>query len=739
MRKLMYVTIGFAAICGILVYVESNKLRLICLGILLLIGAIAGKDPKPVQRAFLVFLGCIMGAAWFRLYDTRYLQPAVKLDGTTQFVEIRASDYSKETRFGSGVSGTIQLEGKPYQVWVYLRKNWEITPGDYLYGQFRFRVTTSDGAESATYHQGKGIFLLAYQNGAASYVDYAPTRRDTPALLRQEIKVLLGAAFPPDTASFAKALLLGDTADLDYETLTNFSISGIRHILAVSGLHVSILFALISTVTFKQRFLTALAGFPALLIFAAAAGFSPSVTRACIMSALMLLAKLVNKEYDGPTALSFALLAILLINPLAITSASLQLSVASVAGIFLFNPSIHKWVISQFGELKRGRIKAVCANGFASSISVSLSAIILTTPLCAWYFGSVSLVSPLTNLITLWVVTLIFYGIMAIGILYGILPTMAAIAAKLLILPIRYVLYVADFFAGISFSAVYTQSGYIIAWLIFVYLLLAVFLCCGRRKPIFFSGCAAAGLCMALAVSWMQTDPSEVTFTVLDVGQGQCLLFQSEGKTYMVDCGGDSETETADLAAEVLLSQGITQLDGLILTHYDWDHDGAAANLLSRIDAKLLILPPGEDALKLQISGNVLCPEAPTTITAGGTEITVFPPEFTENNEEINLCILFDTEKCDILVTGDLYAKEEQALLQAAQLPNVDILVAGHHGSKYATCEELLAAVQPEIVCISVGEGNSYGHPTPELLERVEAHGCTIYRTDTQGTIVIRR
>ena len=100
---------------------------------------------------------------------------------------------------------------------------------------------------------------------------------------------------------------------------------------------------------------------------------------------------------------------------------------------------------------------------------------------------------------------------------------------------------------------------------------------------------------------------------------------------------------------------------------------------------------------------------------------------------------MFDTEKCDILITGDRDGFGERSLLRHADIPDVDVLVAGHHGSKHATCEELLSAVRPEIVCISAGKDNSFGHPAPELLERLENFGCTVYRTDLHGDILIRR
>ena len=124
-------------------------------------------------------------------------------------------------------------------------------------------------------------------------------------------------------------------------------------------------------------------------------------------------------------------------------------------------------------------------------------------------------------------------------------------------------------------------------------------------------------------------------------------------------------------------------------------------------------------------------------ITDANTTISVFAPVFHGEDNEMSLCVLFDTEKCDILITGDRNAFGERSLLRHADIPDVDILVAGHHGSRYSTCEELLSVARPEIVCVSAGADNPYGHPAPEVLERLSDFGCTVYRTDQQGTIRI--
>ena len=125
-------------------------------------------------------------------------------------------------------------------------------------------------------------------------------------------------------------------------------------------------------------------------------------------------------------------------------------------------------------------------------------------------------------------------------------------------------------------------------------------------------------------------------------------------------------------------------------------------------------------------------------LTYGDTEISVFGPVVPDSGNESSLAILFRHENCDILITGDRSDFGERMLLKTADIPQVDILVAGHHGSKHSTSEELLHAVMPEIAVISVGE-NYYGHPTQEVLARLAAIGAEVYRTDIHGNIVLRR
>ena len=739
MRKLMLFTLGFGLSCCLCAYLLPPEWLL---RITAFAGLLSGmlffleRDLKGSKIPALILMGCALGFLWYSGFRYHVLAPAQQLDGETVTVTVRTADYSEESAYGITAEGTLRLDDRSYKVQLYLNTRKPLPPATEITGSFRFSFTAPQDDPDFR-RSGKGIFLLAYQQDDITVEPAEETRwLDRIAVFRRQIRDTIRDLFPEDVYAFAQALLLGDTSELDYQTDTDLKISGIRHVAAVSGLHVSILMALLSTVTFRRKFLMIPLGLAALVLFAALAGFTPSVVRACIMSALLLLSLLFNREYDGATALSFAVLAMLLQNPMVITSVSFQLSVASVAGIFLFSEKLSSWILRGMDPDKMGKHLKKLVKGFALSVSVTLGATVMTAPLCAWYFGMVSLVSVITNLLVLWIISGIFYGIMAVCLLSFLWQAGASVLAGILAWPIRYVLAVAAFMADLPLAAVYTDSIYIVFWLIFVYILLVVFFFVRKEGTVNLICCAVLGLCIALTASCMEVPTKRTKITLLDVGQGQCILLQSEGKTYMVDCGGSSDTYAADCAAGYLLSRGIRRLDGIILTHLDEDHAGAVEELLTRVDAELLILPP----VYSELSGeNTVYASENMVLQSGNTSMTVFAAPYPGTDNEKSLCVLFETENCVILITGDRDGFGERMLLRNSSIPKVDILVAGHHGSANSTCEELLSALQPEIVCISAGRNNSFGHPAPALLERLDQFGCSVYRTDQQGAITIRR
>ena len=318
----------------------------------------------------------------------------------------------------------------------------------------------------------------------------------------------------------------------------------------------------------------------------------------------------------------------------------------------------------------------------------------------------------------------------------------AAAVATAVTFIIRFVLFMARAMAALPMAAVYTRSIYILVWLVFTYILLVIFLLSSPRRPGILAGCVVFSLILSNFASWLEPKTDSCRITVLDVGQGQCILLQSDDRTYVVDCGGSYDADAANAAAETLLSQGIRRIDGLILTHYDRDHAGGAAYLLQRVPADGIFGPQFrsdiDDVHPLLAAGSVSNVLEETIISFGDTEIALYPSDIPDSDNEGSLVVLFRSGNCDILITGDRSGFGERLLMKQTQLSDLDILVAGHHGSGDATCEELLAATTPEIVVISVGE-NSYGHPDDETLNRLEQFGCRVYRTDLDGTVIFRR
>lgn len=745
MRRLMWFTIGFGAACILLASLTLDIPLWIPGAVFGCAALIVGRTGSKWRRAVpvaLILLGVACGCMRFYWMVFRQLKPLEGLNGETFSLTVTAEGYSREGAYSETVNGSLLWEGRRYSTQIYLLEGVHLSPGDTLEAEFRLRVTAPESERASAYYQGKGMFLVMSQKSDGNITPASVnTLRYFPARLAHKIEELLDACLPSDAAPFAHALLLGDTSQLDYTTDTALKISGIRHVAAVSGLHVGILYGLIAFLTGRRKFLTALLGFPALALFAAAAGFTPSVTRACAMIGLMMLAQLAAKEYDPATGLSFACLILLLQNPFCALSVSFQLSAASVAGILLGNSGLYRFLTAGMEKLPKNGLRAKLLRWAAKSLSVTLSAMVITTPLCAWYFGYVSMIGILTNLLTLWAVTVIFCGLAAVCIVGAFSLSGGMLLGGLVALPIRYVLWMARRLSRFPLAALYTQSVYIRVWLALIYVLLGLFLLI-RRCPWVFVCIGAAALGVGVCLSWMLPRMDDFRATVLDVGQGQCILLQSKGQAYLVDCGGDSDFAAADTAAEALLSQGIFRLNGVVLTHGDRDHAGALCNLLTRVDAETVYLSEAaEPSLRDELTGKVK-----TELLTNRTEIPLdsgtlwlYPAVSGAGRNENCMCVLFKTEKCGILITGDRGTAGEALLVRSWDIPQVDILIAGHHGAKDSTSRLLLETVCPKIVVISVGENNIYGHPAPETLERLEEYGCAIYRTDELGTILFRR
>ena len=693
------------------------------------------------RRCVLVGSALALALGWNWLYCRQAEWPMMAFADTEQPVTMTLCGYAAETDYGAKV--TVTVEGLPAKAVYYGDEALlDLRPGqtvsDLVYFQDASRIRDDD----VTAFTSKGVFLLAYQRGEPEYGEgNADSPRWWPVRLGRAMGQNIQMVASGDRAGFLTAILTGDKSGLSVQAATDLSEAGLYHILAVSGMHCGFLLTLVTLLAGRhRRRLVAAVTLPLLAFYALLTGGSPSVVRACVMLSFLVAAPLFRRDSDGPTALTFALFLILLKNPFAAASISLQLSFAAMAGILWLTPKLYALLT---GGRRRGR----GTQFVMASCSATLGALVFTVPLSALYFGRLVLVSPVSNLLCLWAAGIVFILGLAAVLAGFVFPPLALALAAIPRVLTGWILLAAHLLAKVPYHAVYFVDPYLKYWLFFAYGLFALAWLLrpkAGRKYALAGLCAAAALAVTVYLGEARYD-AKLDALVLDVGQGQSILLSSGEDCALVDCGsGNSWRDAGTIAADHLLTMGHDTLDYLILTHYDADHVNGLESLLARLRVETLLVPPvmAENELEPEVRAlaerygtAVQTIKTKVPVSLGKAELSVLPPvgESEEDNES-GLTVLASAGERRLLITGDMDAARERLLPETFDLPQADYLVAGHHGSKTSTSEELLDALAPEAVLISVGS-NSYGHPAAEMLRRAAERGCALYRTDLQGSL----
>ena len=704
---------------------------------------------RPLARRTAIFmLGLFVGFAWCRGYEALFLRPFAALSGKTAAISAQALAYPQQTSYGRSVAVRLTLGGHTCEATVYFDEaDGTIEPGSRLSCSAKLTTAQEKRARGSDYDLSRGVFLTASCRGTLHVSPGRADARLAPAILAGRLRTAIAAVFPDDTAGFLQALLLGDKTALSYADKNALAVAGIYHAVAVSGMHVSILLGMILLLCGGNHRLAAAIGLPSAAFFILMTGAPASAVRAGIMQAMVLCAPLARRENDPPTTICTALLVLLVQNPWSLLNVGLQLSFASTAGIVFFAGGIYRALSDSrlLSRLLRPKtLLSALVRAMLTALCCTVSSMVFALPITALQFSTVSLAAPVVNVLALWMLSIVFCAGMLAALLALVFPAGAVALAWLLSWPVRLVWLLVRGAAGLPFAALYLDNGYHITAAVFLYAL-ALLLALHPKSVRFRHAAAAAVLVTACCMGLSCADyaMSGRSFSMLDVGQGQCLVYRTGNSISVIDCGGQ-EDASGETAARFLLARGVTRVDRLILTHFDADHCNGVRQLLNRIRIGTLYVPELSPESRLRTKLLFAAARTGTDIQFVTDDlslpdgVTLFAPITDAEEDNAGLCVLAEDEKYDILITGDLSAQAEYRLLSTHALRRTAVLVAGHHGAASSTSETLLRVTQPEAVLISVGADNRFGHPAGETLTRIADTGAAVYRTDQRGTITIR-
>jgi len=752
MRKLACGALAFSVAIFAANYILPHP-WLPILGVIL---AISGIALVLLKRRWLLgfeiaMLSAALGLGLFFVHSLFTAVPAEKLSGSE--IEINAVILDYPTVYDDYCRVNIRLtweSGPKLKAVLYDNEKAlaEAVPGQHIALTAKFRAADTRYGEDYDYYYSKGIYLIANSVSDIELTFKDPAIYTFPAHIKQHIIKLINSLFPEDTRAFMQSLMLGDKSGLydDIVLYSDLSRAGLMHIAAVSGMHMSFVVVFVM-VFFGRGRLCSFVSIPLLCLFALISGASPSAVRAAFMLTVILMAPILRRENDPITSLSAILALVLMANPYAAASVSLHLSFAAIAGLLCFSGWINRILRALFktDDIPKPYGKLILI------VSASLAVMPFTMPLLAIHFGYISLLSPLSNALALWVVSVLFCGGYICCALGALFPTLGTAAAWLISWLARYVFLAAKFISDIDFSVVYLDSPFMWCWffLSLAAITAALFI---KAKPIF-KLIYPISLCILLLVQagtlarWYYSSGSG-TMAAVDVGQGQSLAFIGNDAAVVVDCGATGTAENAgEVTGAYLKSRGVHSLDALVLTHLHSDHVNGALMLMELVDIKDIYMPvsPQDDEGYLprieesakRHDSSIHFVASDTVLDYGNLALTLFEPSMKgEANERCVMCKV-SLDDYSMLITADADMSAENELMEKHELDDVDVLIAGHHGSRYSGGEALLSGLEADMAIISVGY-NNYGHPTHEVLERLNAYGYDIYRTDLNGTVEIR-
>ena len=600
------------------------------------------------------------------------------------------------------------------------------------------------------FYRSKNVYarIIAAESNVTVLDNQAHFLKNPFLMLRRSADDLVNRYFTGDTRAIIKSMIIGNKTEISDEVEGDLKASGLMHVIAVSGTHISaflvivVAFLSIFGLGTRKRIILSMILVVAFTMFT---GSSISAVRACVMCVAYQISQLYFRDYSASRTVILTASAMMLLNPYVLYDVGFIYTTLCVFAIDQFFPLLEK---------EAGRFKAKKLSLMVFSM---LSAQIAAIPVTAFYFGYVSTYALVANLIiAVFATPIILFGVLfsVLGGLGGFIAYPLNFISDILI---KIMLYVAKAVANIPFAVIYTKELDLLFILFYVATLYAIYHGWKYRKTIrlrdHFKVKAAATvsvilLAFMIVVNITSIGVFEVTF--LNVGQGDTAYIKTAmGKNMLIDAGGSSDSVGENTILPYLRRKGVTKLDAILLSHFDRDHSAGVMYLLQNIQVDSLMIPDTTEdreskneiiALAESKGTHVITLLKGNMIKDGKNMVmSIISPDEelrdVKDYNEASMVVMLSYGEMDFLFCGDIGAKAEEHLSKIGGVPSVEVLKVAHHGSKNSSTEEFLEAVAPEYAVISVGK-NSYGHPAQQTLARLEVLGSKILRTDEKGTIV---
>lgn len=539
-------------------------------------------------------------------------------------------------------------------------------------------------------------------------------------------------------SSVFSAMILGKKDELDDGLETLFSDNGIGHILAISGLHISLigmaLYKLIRR-TGAGDILSMAVSVTIIGLYGIMTGNNVSTVRAVVMFFAMVYSNVAEKTYDIASASALAAIVSLLDAPLLLFNCSFLLSYLAIIGIAYIFPAI-KYIFEYNSKL---------LDGFIASLSIQLPAL----PVNLFYFFKIQLLSVFVNVAVIPMMTVVMISAIVSGIICFISPGIGKLTIGAAVYSLKFFEILCGICSKIP-SSVWTPGRPSGANIVIYYLTILIFLMQPFKKNrIWNIGIIIPSIA---AVSIRLHFYFEMTF--IDVGQGDGIYMETpEGTTVLIDGGSSDNKKLYEYTLEpFLLSKGRKKLDAVIVTHCDNDHISGIRKIFTgdNIKVKTLYMPSTTMTDEVYTELIELAAESGTDIkyiyegysmTEKDFYMYCLHPEYEYDTSERNdysttLYIRYDNFSA--LLTGDISGEIENNILQKYKdFPQVTILKAAHHGSRFSNTEDFIEEFAPQNIVISCGKDNSYGHPHRETIERFENKGIPWLTTMENGAITV--